>query len=326
MSKRRRNSRPPPIPQERKRDPAAPPKLYQLEQFTHADLARWKSLSERLDELNREYYFALESQRAAHRSELLEALRRRPAAPLHLTNWIRIVPYRYCLEPLSPLGSIRGFGGRFNIGQEIGEGSFRSFPALYLASSFQTAYREYHGLDRNSRMNGLTPEELSLGTQDGFLVAKFDGALQSVFNSLDADALKPFVEIIRKFQIPRRIHQLARQLKIEDLDLVRTVGRLQRILTAKDWRAQPVQFDIPAPSQIFGQLLRDAGYEAVAYPSARSEELCIALFPENLRNSESYVRIAGDYPHATAVDILNSDTVGGVLADCHRGRMTQTGE
>lgn len=316
MSKRRRSSRPPPIPQARRRDPTAPPKLYQLEQFTRADLAHWRSLSERLDEFNRQYYFSLESQRAAHRAQLLEALRRRPAAPLHLTDWVRIVPYRYCLEPLSPLGSVRGYGGRYNIGRDVGEGGFRFFPALYLASNFETAYREYYGLDSHSTIDGLTPEELSLTTRDGFLVAKFDGTIRSVFDTLDADALKPFVEIVRRFEIPARVRQLARQLKIEDLELVRTVGRLQRVLTAKDWRALPAQFDVPASSQVFGQLLRDAGYEAVVYPSARSDELCVALFPENLRDSESCLRISGEYPHAVTVHILNSETVDGVLAEC----------
>src|SRR6185312_3657470 len=111
---------------------------------------------------------------------------------------------------------------------------FRSFPALYLASNLETAYREYHGLDRDATIDGLTPEELSLDTRDGFLVAKCDGIIRSVFDTLDADALKPFVEIVRRFEIPDRVRQLARQLRIEDLDLVRTVGRLQRVLTGKD--------------------------------------------------------------------------------------------
>ena len=317
MSRRRRSSRAPPIPQERRRDPAAAPQLYQLEQFTRADLTRWHSLSERLDEFNREYYFSLESQRAARRPQILDALRQRPAASLQLSQWVRIVPYRYCLEPLSPLGSVRGYGGRFNIGREVGEGGFRFFPALYLASNFQTAYREFHGLDRSSTKDGLTPEELSLGSPDGFLVAKFDGRIQSVFDTRDPDALRPFVEIIRSFEISPRVRQLARQLKMRDLELVRTVGRLQRVLAAKDWRALPAQFDIPAPPQIFGQLLRDAGYEAIVYPSARNDERCVALFPENFRTSESYLRVTGDYPHAITAPTLDSETAGGLLAECY---------
>jgi len=313
MSKRRRSSRPPSIPQRRPLDPAAPPKLYELERFSHADLARWNELSQRLDELYAEYYFGLERQRTARRAELLAALRQRPAPPLKLDNWVRIVPYEYCLEPLSPAGSVRRHGGRFNIGRELGEGAFRAFPALYLASNLETAYREYFQLSRDQSLGGLTPEELSLQPTDSYLVALVRGEIASAFDTRDRAALKPFVDIIRTFEMPLRVRQLARSLKLEIGDLVRTVNQLQRVLAASDWRSWPLQFDLPANSQVFGQLVRDAGFEALIYSSTQSNEPCVAVLPENLRDSPSHLEIVGSYPYAAHVVALNAETVGALL-------------
>jgi hypothetical protein len=316
MTHRRRGSRPPAIPQRRVPDPAKAPTLYELERFSLADLRHWKRLSPLLDQLQRELYYGLESQRAAHREELLAALRQQRAASLDIAGWVRIVDYQYCLEPLSPRGSVRRYGGRFNIGPEVGEGSFRTFPALYLAENLETAFRERFQLEQAANVDGLSAEELSLQTPGGFLVAGLKGRVESVFDIRDPKALNPFVDIIARFRLPDRVRALCKALNMPTTYLIRSPTQLQRALMARDWRAWPIQFDVPSNSQVFGQLVRDAGFEAVLYGSSKNSQRCIALFPENMRASQSRVELAGPYPHEVAAPVLNSETVEQLLAGC----------
>jgi hypothetical protein len=295
-----------PPPPKRPPDPAAPPTLHELERFSNADLDRWAVASARLDELQRELHFGLESQRLAHRDALLTALRGAAAPALALERWVRLVEYQYSLEPLSPVGSILRDGGRFNIGREVGDGAFKSFPALYVASDLEVGLREYYQIDKTHRRSGLTREEFALRRQGSFTAVEVSGQLDLVFDIGRLDALKPFVEIVSRFKMPPRVVQLARALKLRPPRLIRSASGLRRVLTTKNWRAWPVQFDLPATSQVFGALLRDAGFEAVLYPSARGEGRCVAVFPENFRASQSYVEVMSPVPSGASLTTLDS--------------------
>jgi hypothetical protein len=303
---RRSPKKPAPPPPRRSPDPAAPPTLYELERFSTDDLDRWAAASEHLDELQRELHFGLESQRHAHREALLSALRGAAAAPLILDRWVRLVEYQYSLEPLSPVGSVLRDGGRFNIGREVGDGAFKSFPALYVASDLDVGLREYYQIDKAHRRSGLTREEFALRREGSFTAVEVGGRLNVVFDIGRIDALKPFVDIVSRFKIPPRVVQLAKKLKLPPPRLIRSPSELRRVLTTKNWRAWPAQFDLPATSQVFGALLRDAGFEAVLYPSARTDGRCVAVFPENLGDSQSYVAVTSAVPPGSSTTRLDS--------------------
>ena len=309
MSRRSRKKSAPPQPR-RPPDPVAPPTLYELERFSADDLDRWAAASERLDELQRELHFGLESQRLAHRDALLTALRGAAAPALPLDRWVRLVDYQYSLEPLSPIGSVLRDGGRFNIGREVGDGAFKSFPALYVASDLEVGLREFYQIDKKHRKSGLTREEFALRREGSFTAVEVNGLFEVVFDIGRIDALKPFVDVVSRFKMPSRVMQLARMLKLPPPRLIRSPSELRRVLTTKNWRAWPVQFDLPATSQVFGALLRDAGFEAVRYPSAKGEGHCVAVFPENLGASRSYVEIASPVPPGAAMTRLDSNWLG----------------
>ncbi len=308
MSRRSRKKSAPPQPR-RPPDPVAPPTLYELERFSADDLDRWAAASERLDELQRELHFGLESQRLAHRDALLTALRGAAAPALPLDRWVRLVDYQYSLEPLSPKGSVLRDGGRFNIGREVGDGAFKSFPALYVASDLEVGLREFYQIDKKHRKSGLTREEFALRREGSFTAVEVSGRLEAVFDIGRIEALRPFVDIVSRFKMPSRVVQLAQKLKLPPPRLVRSPSELRRVLTTKNWRAWPVQFDLPATSQVFGALLRDAGFEAVLYPSARADGRCIAVFPENLRDSQSYVEVTSAVPPGSSTTRLDSNWV-----------------
>jgi RES domain len=140
-----------------------------------------------------------------------------------MTKRRRHRPTPHCLEPLSARGSVMRYGGRFNIGAEVGSGAFESFPALYLAQDVETAFREFFQIDATSASGGLSREEFALKRPGGFLSA-------------------------------------------------------------------------------------EAGFEAILYPSAKNGRRCMAVFPRNLRQSDSFVAIAGAYPHAVVVPRLDAET------------------
>ena len=53
-----------------------------------------------------------------------------------------------------------------------------------------------------------------------------------------------------------------------------------------------MQVDVPANSQIFGQLACSSGIEGIVYPSKMSNrKKCLAVYPKNFRDSCSHVKI-----------------------------------
>jgi hypothetical protein len=305
MSKGRRPAKRPPTVQ----TGARPAALYQLESFSSEDIVRWNAASIKFDELHQVLYFDLERQRLAHREALLSALRSRPAAPFKLAPWYRVVEYRYCLEPLSSVGSTLRIGGRFNFGKEIRDGYFESFPALYVAETVETAYREFYQIEDKGGTGGLSSRDLALRRPGGFLTAEIHGQLGLVFDAGDLKALAPFAAVVSQFKMPRRATQIIRELKLQDWKLARTANDVRRQLLLPTWREEPRQFDLPANSQILGRLLRDAGFEAVLYPSSKNAARCLAVFPENLREADSFLALSGAYPEEVQVRRIDSTTV-----------------
>jgi hypothetical protein len=311
--KKARRSRPQPPPPRNLPDPASPPSLYELDAFTLADVERWRKQSERFDELHQELHHGLEAQRVRQRTPLLEALRSNATAPLELTGWHRLIEYQYCLTPLSAYGSTIRYGGRFNIGAEIASGAFSSFPALYLAEDLGTAFREFYQIDTASVVRGLSQEELALKRPGSFLSAEIHGHLDLVFDMGNVAALRAFSALIATFAIPPAVPRLARELRLPNRPLIRSATQLQRTALAKNWRAWPVQFDVPANSQVLGRLLCDAGFEAILYPSAKNGRRCLAVFPTNLRNSASFVALTGSYPHQVKVSRLDATSASACI-------------
>jgi hypothetical protein len=70
----------------------------------------------------------------------------------------------------------------------------------------------------------------------------------------------------------------------------------------------PSQYEIPANPQVFGRLLLDAGFDGVLYPSTKGPKSCIALFPDNVARSDSYLEVADEGPPGAGVLRLDSST------------------
>ena len=285
------------------------PSLIELERFTATSLYQWLDAKTSLDSLHRALYFELEPRRQADEGRLLDALRSRALTRFTFENWSRITDYRFALEPLSVAGSLKGVGGRFNVGSGLSPGAFPAFPALYIAEDYDTAFRERFGLPATRTASPLSSHEWALRRPDSFVQTRLRGAIEQVIDIADTEALRPFTDILRNYPTPKGVNQRARRLSLRPTWLIRSPLTLQRQLCHPNWRMLPMQFDLPSNSQIFGRLAAAAGLHAILYPSARQKGAnCLALFPQNWRGSTSFIEVSDLHPGEARLTRLDGNT------------------
>lgn len=277
---------------------------YLLDEFSLTDLRRWKSISQAYDEYHVRLFYHLEGLRVHHRDGLLDALRKSSLANKQDASWFRIVAFRYSNEFLSAKGSLYR-GGRFNVGRDIDSGVFTPFPALYIAENYSTAYAEYFGASQHAPATGFSGEEFALQKSSSFTAVKLSFDLSNVFDLSKARNLEPIARIITKFRIPQDLKSIGQSVGIGAPWLVRNATEMRKSLLATNWRYYPSQYGIPANSQIFGRMLRDAGFEAVIYPSTVGPGKCIVIFPENIEFTDSFIELMDEPPPSVKHDRLD---------------------
>lgn len=282
------------------------PPLGVLEEFSQASLSQWRAAGRNLERFGQAMFFDLERHRAEHSDELLEAIRSSTKGPMEFTSWARLVDYQYSNQPLSTEGSIKGDGGRFNIGRGLNPATYTPFPALYVAEDFPTAYRERFGIDREGSDRGLSASELTLRRDDSFSKVAMNIRVETVLDVGDLGALLLTANVLRRFRMPKSVGVLARALRMKLPGLVRSPAGLQKQLLNPHWRVEPVQYSLPSNSQIFGRLCAGAGVHAILYPSVRDgDKRCLALFPQNWARSSSFVELVGPVPTEVAAARLD---------------------
>ena len=295
---------------------AGVPNLLELDRFCEADLERWNRLSKDLDELSAVLYSGIEPQRQRYHDELVEALRSVPCTPVDFTGWVRMVTLRYTDEPLAATGSLKGWGGRFNIGIDVDKAIPAPWPALYIASDHETAYREKFGISKDDRVDGLTAEELALQKDGSYSAIRLNGHLSLVFDLSQASVFEPFCKVLRKISLPAEAVKLRTRLKIPrpQAAMIRSAARLMHEVMVVNWRTLPAQFGNPSVSQILAGLLLDAGYEAIRYPSTKGSGECVAVFPHRLASETSFVELADAAPASaqyTRLDLSTAEVLCG---------------
>lgn len=289
VRKRRRSKR---------RQQFTPTASVELERFTSSDLRTWQRTSENLEKYHVQLFYHLQGLRALFREALCKALWFPAPCKISLENWVRIIDYKYSLQPLAATGSLIS-GGRFNIGNDLDPSKFHTFPALYLAESYDTAYGERFGLPPQPSTE-IQGHEFALRKPHSFTAVNVSGEIFNIFDLRLLASLKPFADIIRKFDIPKELEELGRSLGYKGPLLIRDACQLKKTLLAQDWRMYPTQYGIPANPQVFGQLVLDAGFDGIVYRSTKGPKNCMALFPTNFAKSDSHVELA-DIPPPGAI-------------------------
>lgn len=275
-----------------------PRRVVLLDAFTAADIDRWAHDSVAAQRCLNAMHFDLERQRVNRYHDLRAAVQAIDTISVPLDGWVRVVDYQWGLKPLSSAGSVRGIGGRFNYGRELSVMRGQDFPCLYLASDFDTAQRERFGAPIETVIGGLKIHEYALRSNTSFVTFALRGQVDHVFDLRTSANLKPFVDIISKFNLSQATFDLFKKSKQRPPHLVRTVNGLMRWLLASpsNWRQTPNAFGVPHACQIFGWFLKEAGVEAVIYNSQQGGSLCLAVFPQNFPGTSSHVEVVGPFP------------------------------
>lgn len=277
---------------------ADPLSIHALDRFSEGDLEQWKSLSADLDELHAVLYFEIHPQRMRRKQELIAALAARHSKPFEFNSWARIVDYRFTNSPLSAVGSMRGIGGRFNIGCDTDQSITPPFPALYLGDSHQTAYREKYQITHGSLdASGLTPEELGLARSHTWVRVR--GSVDSCIDVSNPQNLAAVCKILAKIKLPNSVKLLMRRLKLgpKEVFMISSPSQLAIALQDENWRYRPTQFGIPSVSQQFADLVRESGFEGIVYRSSKNAGgKCLALFIDNLGSDRTFVELMDESP------------------------------
>jgi hypothetical protein len=280
-------------------------KKYLLDTFSLESIRSQKAGQEEINKAHWAWYSSLAYQRSLILSDLKNALSEAASQPLDFAGYQRAVKYKWGLDPLSARGSLSIPGGRFNIG-EIDQ-MFPPFPALYLGEDKATVLQEMYQVEPQGR-NGLTPDEISLTRPDSVTIVSVYGSLENIIDLEKPDRLKPFVDLIKNFNIPREAMHLAHKLGKTPAN-VSNVTLLLKSLLESNWRAYPMHVNLPANSQIFGQLVMEAGIEGIKYPSKYQGKSCLAIFPQNFVGSDSFVELVDQAPPGVVRKRLDSKTI-----------------
>jgi RES domain-containing protein len=271
--------------------------ILELERFTSETLNRWNALSQDLDELQAALHFGVMPEQRRLRRVLIETLQQTPRTRLVLTGWVRIVTYRYSMEPLSAAGSLHGYGGRFNAGADLDPGTLDPWPALYIAENQETAFRERFQIASTGTVDGLSPQELALAQSTSYSTVFLNGELHDLFDMTSPSSLEAVAKVLGRIRMPAKARFLQKKLRISatDLRMIRTGQQLYDNVLTRNWRTLPVQFGLPAAGHVLAELIRAAGFGGILYRSTKGPARCVAVFPGAL-SSDSFVELAGDAP------------------------------
>ena len=111
-------------------------------------------------------------------------------------------------------GSLKGDGGRFNIGSGLNPAAFPAFPALYIASDYPTASRERFGMGPNTSHGGLLSPTLALRSPASFTHVGLRGQIEIAMDISDLRRLHAFAGVLREFTLPDSVRRIASRLNM----------------------------------------------------------------------------------------------------------------
>lgn len=281
-----------------------------LDQFSVEDIKKWAAFKDQILKFHWDYYNDLAYQRSRLSNEIKKSLLEATQKTFKFSNWQRAVKYKYTLTPLSTVGSIMDPGGRFNIG-DFNPAQFPPFHALYLSADKNTALQELlsQKIPPDQKNPKLDPLDFALMNQTSLTIVSVRGTLNSIINLKEPENLQSFVELIKGFDIPDALKETAHKIRLPEPDLIRTVPKLIDCLLTPNWREWPMQFDVPFSSQIFGQMVIEAGIEGILYPSKFSGKDCLTIFPQNFDSlSGSFIELEGELPSGVKMARIDAKT------------------
>ena len=194
------------------------------------------------------------------------------------------------------MGSLEDPGGRFNIGK-MNPDLIPHFSALYIAEDKETAEQELLSQNKNE----MSSYDLSLTSSTSISVVSIKGILKTVFDIRGYKKLTKLVKILKKFKFSNASKETGKKLKNKGIPInskiIQNRKELHESISETGWRGKPMRFDVPSNSQIFGQMVRSSKIIGILYCSSNTEKECLVLFPDNFKNSSSFIELADKPPN-----------------------------
>jgi len=152
--------------------------------------------------------------------------------------------------------------------------------------------------------------DLRLDPNASFSSYRIEASNLSFIDLREDTTLNAFVEIIGEIQPAPWLSILAQQLKQPEPRTVTTVEQLKILLFDPIFTQWGSLLDQPSASQWFGYYVREAGIQAIIYPSVRNDAgFNLAVFPDNFRDTRAQVRLMDEVQGVSSEDsVLDSET------------------
>lgn len=273
-----------------------------LDTFSVASINAWAKRHAQLKDLARRVFYHYAGLRSQHFDDLKLALQSQ-SKPVLFDQLVRIVDFQFSNTPVSARGSISTTeGGRFNYGK-FNEAEFAPFPALYVACSYPTAFAEKYGQSENENPR-IDTADLILSPNRANSFVRLSLTAERCLDLRDHQALDAFVEIIRPWKLSREILRDADRAEAAPPFPITSVQLLLSQLEDPHWRRNPWQVALPSNSQIFGQLAKAAGIDAIIYSSVKSDGYCVAVFPDNVPTDKRAVQLLDPAFPGCSLDLI----------------------
>ena len=272
------------------------------EQYVEYVLCDLEKANKKARSFYKDYHTYLATQRNLLIDEIIKSLkgvsRKRKKGIFY-----RVVSSKYMSDPLCTVGSLL-YSGRFNFGNISYD--YPDFACLYISSNENGAKYEKFPNQDNAL---LSSSEMSLVPDDSFLTSRCEVNLTKCIDIRTQDSLKNFTKVVSQIEPTERFQKKWRKMnrkvsgrsKVAPLRTIKKVEELYKSLFEVYYEQWITWLDIPSNSQWFGHYVKEAGIEAIMYPSLRYKECYnLAIYPRNF-GAKSYIRLA-DYHKSVPKD------------------------
>lgn len=151
--------------------------------------------------------------------------------------------------------------------------------------------------------------DLSLTRTSSISTVFVSGKLDLVFDLRNYSQLERVIAILKNFKLSSSVKRQGQSLNTKS-KIIKTKEELLESIMESHWRYKPMIVNIPSNSQVFGQMVRSSGISGILYHSQYTKRECLAIFPSNLQDSLSFIKLLNKPPNdkiPIKIDCFNYD-------------------
>jgi hypothetical protein len=288
------------------------------ETYVERYLIKLEKLDKEMFEFWQDYQAYLGAQRENLSEEIADSLLIASQQDLEVSAY-RIVTSNYGEDPLCTYGSILD-AGRFNFG--VISSFHKDFDCLYIGDSPATCYQEKFHYSQDENIDGLSGADVALIPSHN--TVRVNVKLASYLDLHEPENLHAFLKVVSKIKTPeefqRRREKIHKRIgeKCDPLGTIQGLDALIISIFDPSFKQTNTLMDLPSNSQWLGHYVRQAGVQAIKYPSVRQEGgFNLAIYPINFEGTDSFVKLVDQMPYVPTSRMVIDET------NCHFIRLSR---